>query len=72
MYEIADLLLQSLDKSWGKSSNVNEEDRCEVFLKHMENKLTYMKDEGFIADFDINPIDIDITKLNLDADEKWK
>ena len=46
MLELVGLLKQSLDQSWEKTANLDEEDRPDVFFKYMENKLSYMKDEG--------------------------
>ena len=46
MLELVGLLKQSLDQSWEKTANLDEEDRPDVFHKYMENKLSYMKDEG--------------------------
>lgn len=62
MLELVGLLKQSLDQSWEKTANLDEEDRPDVFHKYMENKLSYMKDEGFIDNFTVNKKTIDDLK----------
>jgi hypothetical protein len=49
--QLAEDLLKALDESWEKSNNVKNEDRNKVFLQYAENKLQYMKSEGFIAGY---------------------
>jgi hypothetical protein len=49
--QLAEDLCKALDESWEKSSIVKDEDRNKVFLQYAENKLQYMKSEGFIAGY---------------------
>ena len=55
--ELAEYLIKSLDESWDKSEDTNEEYRQEVFMKYVDRKLNYMKEEGFISGYTLKEKD---------------